>query len=246
LPVLYATDADFFFGAFCDLARSLQTSGAASPFVIVGVGYGGSCEKAALLRARDLYTHGIRSYFEDSLRAYVDRGGLGIGLDVVTSTTDSTHFLQFIRRELIPFVSAHYEVADPGYFGFSAGGGFGLHTLLTHPETFRRYIIGSPATSYGDRHYVLEWLAEARQLGRDIAGELFLSVGELEELDAGLENCNMVSGFHRLIADLTLRPVPRLNFTWRVFSGDSHATAWAPAFSHGVKALFPHPAKARD
>lgn len=242
LPVLYATDGDFFFGGCTDLARSLQAAQECASFILVAIGYG-SPRAAALLRARDLYTHEVRRYFHKALQAYAasQKSSVGVELETVTHTTDSSEFLRFIQRELVPFINERYRVVpnDAAYFGYSAGGGFGLRTLCSEPATFKRYLLGSPATSYGAHHYALEWIEAARRVGLAMDAKLFASVGDLEEMDDGLENCNMVSGFHRLVAELALHPLPGLTLTWRAFPGETHASAWSQAFSHGVRALFP-------
>jgi len=57
-----------------------------------------------------------------------------------------TH-LEFIRNEVIKFVDNTYRT-DPNsrtYFGYSLSGEFGAYILLTKPDTFNNYIIGSPS-----------------------------------------------------------------------------------------------------
>ena len=55
--------------------------------------------------------------------------------------------LAFIRNDVITFIESNYRT-DPSnrtYFGFSLGGLFGTYALMTHPDTFRNYILGSPS-----------------------------------------------------------------------------------------------------
>ena len=57
-----------------------------------------------------------------------------------------TH-LDFIRNDVIKYVDNTYRT-DPNsrtYFGYSLGGEFGAYILLTKPDTFDNYIIGSPS-----------------------------------------------------------------------------------------------------
>ena len=59
-------------------------------------------------------------------------------------------FLGFIRDELIPFVDSNYHT-DPGdrtLVGDSLSGLFSLYALSQCPETFNRYIAGSPALGW--------------------------------------------------------------------------------------------------
>ncbi len=54
--------------------------------------------------------------------------------------------LAFIRNEVIEYVNNNYRT-DPdirSYFGYSLSGAFGAYILLTQPDTFDNYILGSP------------------------------------------------------------------------------------------------------
>nr|WP_298998814.1 serine hydrolase [uncultured Allomuricauda sp.] len=58
----------------------------------------------------------------------------------------NTH-LDFIRDEVITYVERNYRADSRSrtYFGYSLGGEFGAYTLLTQPDTFTNYILGSPS-----------------------------------------------------------------------------------------------------
>ena len=59
----------------------------------------------------------------------------------------AANHLDFIRNDVIKYVETHYRT-DPDnrtYFGYSLGGLFGAYTLLAQPDTFKNYILGSPA-----------------------------------------------------------------------------------------------------
>ncbi|WP_199726281.1 alpha/beta hydrolase [Aquimarina sp. BL5] len=54
--------------------------------------------------------------------------------------------LTFISKEVIQYVDNNYRT-DPEsrtYFGYSLSGAFGAYILLTQPDTFDNYILGSP------------------------------------------------------------------------------------------------------
>ena len=57
-----------------------------------------------------------------------------------------TH-LNFIRNEVIAYVDQSYRTDQNSrtYFGYSLSGEFGAYILLTQPDTFDNYIIGSPS-----------------------------------------------------------------------------------------------------
>jgi len=58
----------------------------------------------------------------------------------------STH-LDFIRNDVIRYIDNNYRTDTDSrtYFGYSLSGEFGAYILLTKPETFDNYIIGSPS-----------------------------------------------------------------------------------------------------
>ena len=57
------------------------------------------------------------------------------------------HHLRFIRHDVIPYVEAQYRTdsSNRTYFGYSMGGSFGAYILMSAPDTFQHYIVGSPA-----------------------------------------------------------------------------------------------------
>jgi predicted alpha/beta superfamily hydrolase len=241
-PVLYATDSDELFGGLATLANGLQGSGETAPFILVGIGYERS-RLADLLRLRDLLTHSIR------VRVYSVVQSMANSLTdddaddgrAVTDTTDAREFLEFLREDLVPFINQHYPTlpGSSSYFGYSAGATFGLYTLFTHPETFGRYILGSPSTSFDNHHFGIELARDFIASGRTLAAEVFMSVGELEEFRPGAEKFDLVTGFYRMVKYLRSTSIPGLTLTARVFPDETHATAWSPAFSHGLRTLFP-------
>lgn len=59
----------------------------------------------------------------------------------------ANNHLAFIRNDVFKYVEENYrtEPNNRTYFGFSAGGLFGTYALLTNPDTFKNYILGSPS-----------------------------------------------------------------------------------------------------
>lgn len=92
-------------------------------------------------------------------------------------------FLRFLTEELRPLLAAHFSM-DPQrhtLFGFSYGGLFALHTLVTAPQHFQRYWAASPSLWFGQGE-VLRTLAARLPPLRESTGplRLMLTVG-LEE-----------------------------------------------------------------
>jgi predicted alpha/beta superfamily hydrolase len=238
-PVVYVTDGDEFFGGLSALANELQAFRETRPFILVAIGYANT-QAADLLRMRDLVTHPIRRRFREVIDqlAHSQVHPEFHDLRMITNTTDAADFLRFIREELMPFINSHYPVVrgDNNYYGYSAGGTFGLYTLFTQPETFRRYILGSPATSYDGDHFGIELVDRFRTSEGKLKAQLFLSVGELEEF---LAKFDLTTGYYRLANHLRAAAISGLDLTTRLFLDETHATAWTLAFSHGLRTLLP-------
>ncbi len=240
-PVLYTTDSDYFFGGLSNLANMMQGYGEIPRVILVGIGYADS-GAAPLLRLRDLLSRPVQELLATLIKQTADSEFVTVPEDVqhIASSTDAAEFLRFVHEELMPFIDAHYPTLpdDRSFFGYSAGGTFGLYTLFTRPDTFRRYVLGSPATSYDGHHFGIELAERFVRSGRSIDAKVFMSVGELEELQSGTDRFDLVSGYYLLARFLQRSPVAGLDLTLRVFPGETHATAWTMSFSHGLKALF--------
>ncbi|TMO78061.1 alpha/beta hydrolase [Pseudoalteromonas aurantia] len=88
----------------------------------------------------------------------------------------STH-LAFIRNTVFQYIEKNYA-ADPSnrtYFGFSLGGLFGAYILTAHPDTFKNYILGSPALR-GD----IPLLTKLSNNHTHLNANVFISYGALE------------------------------------------------------------------
>ena len=237
-PVVYVTDGDDFFGGCATLSSGLQFSGETPRFILVGIGYA-DAGQAEMLRMRDLCTHAIRGRLNEDLERLIDSpyaGGL-CNLDKITATTDAHAFLRFLRDELMPLVNASYPTIpdEATYFGYSAGGTFGLYALLSEPRTFKRYILGSPATSCNGHNFAIELAESFTDSAETIEAKVFISVGELEEFRSS--HLELVSGYYALAKYLLNAKPSGLELCLRVFPGESHGTAWTLAFSHGLRTL---------
>jgi predicted alpha/beta superfamily hydrolase/CubicO group peptidase (beta-lactamase class C family) len=62
--------------------------------------------------------------------------------------------LDFIRNDVIKYVEKTYRTNPNSrtYFGYSLGGEFGAYILMTQPDTFNNYIIGSPTIKNEIKH----------------------------------------------------------------------------------------------
>ncbi len=117
----------------------------------------------------------------------------------------------------------------------SLGGMFVMHTLLTAPTTFQRYLAGSPALYWGERR-MFEAEAALAATAKDLPARLFMSVGALEE--AHDVDCRMVSNLYEMDARLRQRAYPGLDMTFQVFPDETHVSVYPAALARGLTTLF--------
>jgi len=231
-PVVYMTDV---YGSFLfeDGLRMLML-GDTPRFIAVGIGYPGA--KSILhgigKRARDLTQVPVK---DANPGAVMPIDGL---LQPADASGGASSFLAFIRDELIPFVDARYptDPKDRGYWGDSLGGLFGCYVLFTQPETFNRYVIGSPSIWWADEE-VLQRAERYLSTHDDIRAKVFLGVGGLEEVGDGAR-FRMVTNTLRVERMLRAKDYPGLQVTSRVFPDESHITVFGMNLVRGLVSVF--------
>lgn len=131
--------------------------------------------------------------------------------------------LTFIREDVIRFVESNYRTNPDHrtYFGYSLGGEFGVYILMTQPNTFKNYILGSP-TLRGEFEHLKELDAA---LDHSLNANVFISYGS-EEKEPGQH----VDLFVDLLSD---RKDGSLNLERHVIEG-SHQTAFPSTTVQGV------------
>ena len=233
-PVLYITDANdgIIMGG---LIHYLHLGGDAPRFIIVGIGYPVDHTIGGLnIRNRDL----------TPTRSEQLEAGLPIPLDGVPAITSgkksggAKEFLSFIREELIPFIDDNYNTVegDKGYFGDSLGGLFGLYALTHEPDTFSRYIIGSPSIWYDDRislKYAEDFMASNDALN----ARIYMSVGELEEESVA----QMVTNVYRMYGILKAKPMEGLNIKMEIIPNETHTSVIGMNLIKGIQAVYDKP-----
>ncbi|MBL4787611.1 MAG: alpha/beta hydrolase [Kordiimonadaceae bacterium] len=95
---------------------------------------------------------------------------------------EARNHLTFIRNDVIKYVEANYQT-DPAeriYFGFSLGGLFGSYILFEEPDTFKHYVLGSPAFGPRDLTFLQDLAAKREADGTPLDANVYVSVGEKE------------------------------------------------------------------
>jgi predicted alpha/beta superfamily hydrolase len=151
---LVLTDGNGLMGLAVDAVRFMQIPGLLPSVLVVGVGY----PDAAVV------TDTIDQRFRH-LTPTPSRHREGSG--------HADSFVRFFRAELFPWLDARFAGAgDRIYFGHSLGGLFGVHVLLTAPDTFGAFIISSPSL-WWDHHAVFEHEAQRAAVHDDLAARVY-------------------------------------------------------------------------
>ena len=243
--VLYVSDANGLFASAVDIVRFMQLSAHLPPLLVVGIGYRmGGIDETVVVRIRD-FTPTVDESFTRIFPEQTKMGG-------------ADRFLAFIRDELQPWVQSRYRVDadDSAFFGHSAGGLFATYALLTEPDTFRRYAIGSPSLWWGG-DYMFGHEARYAETHTDLAAKVFFSVGEHEDHEgrqreasrlpaeerakAALRYIDMVADTERMVAALRRRNYPSLEVESAVLPDEFHITVQHLNLSRALRYLYDAP-----
>jgi uncharacterized protein len=244
--VLIVTDAQLLYGTALEMTRQYRMSGLVPPLLVVGVGYPGA------RYFRETHERRIRD-LTPTQATEPESAGKGGGAPA---------FLAFIETELKPYLGERYEVAAAEYalFGFSLGGLFAAWVLLTKPEAFRRYGIGSPSCWWAGKS-ILDTEAAYARTHDDLRARVFIGVGQMENAagalhaakwqpaekrakaydEAEADRVDMVSDAALLASRLERRRYPGLELEHKVFASEYHETVGAVHLSWSLRSLFDAP-----
>lgn len=227
-PVVFVTDAPYAFPVTRAIeARVTGHSKELPEFILVGLAYAKG-DTGEYSRRRD-YTpsaHGSRDAVSDMP-----------GRPVVYGEAEG--YRRFVADAVFPFLASHYraDMSRKVFAGHSYGSLFGAWVLLTAPEMFDGYVLGSPSLWFDD--YLL--MARERAFAaahKDLRARVYLGTGEYEghapKGRAGDPHFAS-SGEHDMVADsqafarvLASRRYPGLKLRSDVIAGEDHLTV-APA-----------------
>ena len=130
-------------------------------------------------------------------------------------------FLEFIVKEVFPFVESNYRVSPVGrgIGGYSYGGLFTLYVLFKHPELFSIYYAGSPSLDY-DKGVLFSFEKDYASNHKDLNAKLFMSAG-------GSEDSLMITNMNKMAELLKALNFPGLTVETFVFPGENHES-WYP------------------
>ena len=114
--------------------------------------------------------------------------------------------------------------------GTSLGGLFALYVLFSQPDTFRCYVVGSPAVWWDDE-VILRLEKDFAVQHSDLSAKVCLAVG-------GNEPEYMIAGMYKVAHVLRSRTYKSMELTTRFFEGETHESVVPALFSWGLRVAF--------
>ena len=242
-PVIYVLDGNLLFEMVTGISRLMQMGRLLPEVIVVSIGYplegfyGDDFQQFFIRRARDLYAVVDERY--EQFAAKVS----GAGSSAIT-TGGAEPFRKFVTGELASLVESRYRASseDKTLLGTSSGGHFVIYAMLQQPQSFEKYVVGSPALGYGEGAlFKLE--SDYSKQHNDLPIKLFLGIGGEEEhapfSPAGyLGTIVSVSDFYRFSAILQGRGYEGLQLMKRIFEGFDHTDVIGPIVAAGLRNVF--------
>lgn len=230
-PVIFLLDPSVQFLMMRSYTDDRAFNQAIPKVIIVGIGYGGEgfnkFQNFSVGRLRD-YTPIKDTKIEESNNKYWERMGVK---DINVITGGAPLFMEFIRKELFPFMESNYRIdtKDRMLCGYSFGGLFALYSLFHDSSLFNKYLIGSPSIWYKDG-ISFEYESNYAKTHGDLKAEVFMSSGGLEKETA--ENMKKMANL------LNSRNYKNLKLNTRIFENESHSTSFYPFMNQGLSELY--------
>jgi len=211
-PVIYLLDAQWDFPLLNAIFGEQYYDGFVPEIVTVGIAWGGRNPNYDSLRGRDLTPTTIKQ---------------------VPQSGNAARFLDFIKKELIPFIDTNYRTVknDRTLMGSSLGGLFTLYAMFHETGIFSRYVLTSPSLGW-DNGIVYTYEKNYADKNSRLPIRLFMAVGELE---------GGVAGFQKFVDRLKTRNYGGFDIQTRVLEGTGHSGSKAEGYSRGLQAVYARP-----
>jgi predicted alpha/beta superfamily hydrolase len=249
IPVLYVVDGDFLFGMAAEIARAITSVAAFPPFMVVGIGYDATYFDFLKLRTADLSPP-----ISEEAAAAMGSVGAMVGAD---RNGGADAFLAFLADTLKPEIASRYPETggEQILFGHSLGGLFAAHALLTRPDAFTSFIVGSPSLWWGGFSILQMLPAFAERLSAlPQPPRVFVGVGgreqdpptsvppglgvTLEEAQAQVRAARMVDAAKEFADALGEAGVAALRHV--AFAEEDHASVAPSVIIHGMRFALQH------
>ena len=224
-PVLYLLDGPGHFHAVSGLLHNLGQNAIVPKMVVVGI--------PNTDRTRDLTPTHVDVMFGDS--SFVKTSGGG------------DKFLEFMEKELIPYVEGKYPVTGYRTFvGHSFGGLAAIYALYTRPELFNNYVSIDPSLWWDD--WILVKKTDEVLEENDLDGRA-LYIGVANTMEEGMDiervredtarSSDHIRSILAFIEKLEDKPDLALEFGWEYYEDDDHGSVPLITEYDALRFLFP-------
>ncbi|WP_336690833.1 MULTISPECIES: alpha/beta hydrolase [unclassified Chryseobacterium] len=148
------------------------------------------------------------------------------------TTGHSDKFINFLDKELKPYIESHFKTTDNYLFGQSLGGLLATEILLKKPELFNNYFIISPSLWWDDES-LLKQAPQLLSKIKDIKKFIYISVGKEE-------HPVMVKDAEDLFDVLKKSNKKNWTIEYKMMETDNHATILHRSLYEGLVKLFPY------
>lgn len=209
-PVLFLLDAQWDFPLVQAIFGEQYFDGFVPDIVVVGITWGGANPNYDLLRRGDFTPSDVKDS-QPSGKAPV--------------------FLEFIKKELIPFVESNYKVSnDRALMGSSLGGLFTIYAMFSETNLFNKYILTSPALNW-DNDFIYNVEKSFAEKKSELPVKLAMAIG-------GYEDVPMLQKFVDLLKE---RKYKNLEMQYKVIDGIGHSGSKADGYTRGMQFAYARP-----
>jgi predicted alpha/beta superfamily hydrolase len=223
-PVLYLLDGPGHFHAVTGMLKNLGDNGIVPRMVVVGI--------PNTDRTRDLTPTHLDVMFGDSASVVTSGGG--------------AEFMDFMEKELIPYVEDNYPVsAYRTFVGHSFGGLAAVYSLLDRPQLFSNYVAIDPSLWWDD--WILVHWTDSLFTGQNLMGKN-LYIGVANTMEEGMDidrvkgdtarSSNHIRSILTFI-NQTESENGGLNFGWEYYPDDDHGSVPLITEYDAFRFLFP-------
>ena len=227
---LYFTDANRSFPMVANMISIFEVPRLVEPeIIVIGIGYKiKDLADWGAWRTRDLTPTNIPA-LDTTWATMLTRM---TGRQFVVKSGGAATFLEFIVREVFPFVESNYRVSltGRGIGGYSYGGLFSLYVLFKQPELFSIYYAGSPSIDY-DKGVLFNFEREYASTHKDLNAKLFMSAGMSEDT-------MMVNNMKKMADLIQSRNYPGLTVETHVFPGETHESCYPSSIMRALRVLY--------
>lgn len=204
-PVLYLLDAEYQFHYATGIAAFLSEIGHIPELIVVGI--------TNTDRNRDL----TPEPGETQRKRFPTSGG-------------AEQFLEFFNHELIPHIENNYRVEPFKILaGWSLGGLFSIHAMLSQPKIFNAYIAMSPSLYWNDQTEISgaeKLLSRVRSFNKC----LYMSMGN--------ERDEMINSSMRFAEVLAKFAFPDFIWKYELMSEETHSSIKLKSIYNGLTFIF--------